>query len=211
MSISSATEKGTCSVKTLRGLYAPTGLVESIRRREEAKKETEARIRVVQKCLVQKPSDGKGKEELNAAIKWLGENAGSMDEAHKLGAFFPIARLAEEGCGWVDPLEAGLAMSAIAGKLDILNAISGIMQKNLVTRMNSAMEQEIAGGTGKAGYYVMLAAALGEPKAARLAMFWESMGMAPGATERLEAVHPGMVAEIRAEQKRAAAGAQNAP
>ena len=197
MSISPATEK-VSPAKTLRGFHVPRELVDSIKKQEEARKrEMEERMMAVQKCLVQKPADEKGKAELNAAIRWLGEKAGWMDDAHKLGAFFPIARLAEEGCGCVDPLEAGLAMSAIAGKLDILNAIFDIMRENLITKMKSVTEREIVSGMNEIGYYVMLVAALGEPKAVRLVLFWEKMGMVSDAADRIASVRLEMVEGIR--------------
>lgn len=206
MSISPATEKGISPAKTLRGFHAPLRLVESIQRQEESrKKEIRDRIMVVQKCLVEKPADEKGKAELNAAVKWLGENAVRMDDTQKLGAFFPIARVAEEGCGCVDPLEAGLAMSRIAGKLDILNAVFDIMRENFSWMMGSVMNRDIKRESYAIIYHVMLAAAVGDPRAARMVMFWESAGRFSGVVERIEAVHPEMVAGIRAEQERARA------
>ena len=204
-----ATSEAKPTSKTLRGLYVPKQLAESIRRQEEERRrEAGEKIMVVQKCMAKKPNGAEERARVDAAIKWLGENAERLDEAQKLGAFFPIARLVEAGFGRANPLEAGLAMSRIARSLGMLNAIFGVVREKIIERMKAAISREMGGKLGPMEHHLVFSAAgLGEPKAARLAMFW--MGMRPEEAGRIASVHPEMMESIRKEMEagaRASAG-----
>lgn len=180
---------------TLRGFHAPRQLLERIERQQDAlRRELRENMLAVQKHVAMQYLDAEGIAGLDSAVKWLGYNAGRIGEMDRISAFFSVLGAVEEKSYYMNLLEAGIALGRLAKGVDLL---SGPFRKV----QEEAMEDlKHSGGYGMR-QDVEFAAALGIPKAIRLLMFWESVGMASGAIERIEKEHPEAMEQVRKEKE----------
>ncbi len=180
---------------TLRGFHVPKQLIERIEKQQDAlRRELREKMLAVQKCVAKQYLDSEEVAGLDAAVKWLGGNAGRIGEMDRVSAFFSVLGAIEEKSYYMDLFEAGFALSRLAKGVDLLDGSFRKIQDGALEDLKHS------GGYGMK-QDVELAAALGVPKAIRVVMFWESMGMVSGIVERIEALHPESMEIVRKEME----------
>jgi hypothetical protein len=158
---------------------------EVCRRMEIGKK-----IRLVKGMAEVQPRGGEEVRRLNSAIKWLKDNYVMMDREERAEALRAVRKAAVAGVMHVDPVEAGHAMRVLGiGELGIkeffwmavetmrLDEVFGAEKPSAAYYIRIAekvgIEEELIWNAGKpvSYYYGVLAAAMGDKRMLRIALF----------------------------------------